>query len=142
MDIVGRNINMKTLMKTLICTLLLVSCTSTNGKEVDIYKIYYIPLDVNFYVPMLMNQIEEKAHKKIEIKSEAILQYLGKFNSRCKSQNTNARLDIRVKVKDSNNELYISRDEVFVFNGKLCNLTSNYQKEFISLLIRLLEKSK
>lgn len=140
MDIVEYNTDMKNLVKNLICTLLLMSCTSTKGKEIDIYKIYYIPFDVNFYVPMLMSNIEENAHKKIEVKSKVISTFFSDLESKCKDKYFNERLDIRVKIKNSEKELYISRDQIFVYNGSACEISLEVKKEFTSYLVELVKR--
>lgn len=104
----------------------------------DVYKVYYIPFDVNFYVPMLMNQIEEKAHKKVEVKSKVISTFIKQLEIECKTKNKNDRLDIRVKVMNSENELYISRDQNFIYNGNRCELSLDSKREFISYIIDLI----
>lgn len=111
--------------------LLFVSFTVLGGSSSTEYSIYYIPMDVDFFTPAGLKEIEARseAQKNLSLSSiDRLFKSLGK----CKLKQ-NLPLDLRIKIKRPDGvALYIDTDRKINTESHLCDFEKKSMETVIS----------
>lgn len=110
-------------------------------EEKEIYKIFYIPFDVETYIPITPDNIEKNAHYVFE-KSSKEIDRIFIYSKQCKSisplrsdfKTTRAKI---IKIK-SGEFINIDQDRYLLIDNKQCLL----EKIMFDSLAAFLEKNK
>lgn len=106
-----------------LLVMLILSIVMANN-SID-YKIYYIPLDVNFYTPVTTRNIEERAFYVFNLKSNKIDRlYRIVFKGNVKTVPATDDRGVRVKIINNLDErvIFITRTKEVIADGKKYNV--------------------
>jgi hypothetical protein len=113
----------------LIPILLFLSCSTVNGGVKDQYQVFYIPIGVDYFKPILREDIEKTACKKGTIKSKELDKLFTKLPPCSKAVSD---YDIRILVVTGRLKLYIDADSTFSIDGKKCEVAEENKKAIVA----------
>jgi len=125
----------RSLIKLLAFVSLTCICLVANAKS-DEYKIWYIPLDRNYYAPVTSESIEGQAEKKLTKASPKIDHLFLEAEKKSESKGILFGNDFRIKFmrKRDGATLYVNRDKSVSFDGVIVNVSSETVQEAIGVV--------
>lgn len=126
---------MRSLIK--LAAFISLACGSlTANAKVEEYKIWYIPLDRNYYAPVTVETIEGQASRKLIKSSPKIDHLFSEAEKKAEYKGLNSDNDFRIKFmrKRDGSILYINRDKSVSFGGVIVNVPSDTVQEAIGIV--------